>query len=72
MVYQVGLPVEVVAVTSYLVRVKSLVQVVKVEVETVVMDQIHLLRMRQCTRVVAVVVTQVVDHRVVVTVVQVL
>ena len=66
------MPVAVAVVTSYLVGVKSVVQVVKVEVETVVMDQIHLLRMRQSTRVVAVVVTQVMHHRVAVTVVQVL
>jgi hypothetical protein len=72
MVYQVGLPVVVVAVTSYLVRVKSVVQVVQVEVETVAMDQIHLLRMRRSTRVEVVVVTQVMHHRVGVTVVRVL
>ena len=59
-------------VTSYLARVKSPVQVVQVEVETAVMDRIHLLRMRQCTQVEVVVVTQVMHHQVVVMVVQVL
>ena len=66
------MPVEVVVVTSYLARVKSPVQVVQVEVETVAMDRIHLPRMRQCTQVEVVVVTQVIPPPLLLMVVQVL
>jgi len=72
MVYRVGLPVVVVAVTNYLVRVKSVVQVVQVGEEMAVMAQIHLPRMRRSTWVAVVVVTRVMHHRVAVVVVHIL
>ena len=72
MANQVGLLVVVVVVTSYQLPAKSQDPEEKEVVETVVMDRMHLPRMRQCTQAVAVVVTQVMHHQVVVMVVRVL